>query len=129
MLIHIIPLNDFKEHQESESCWCNPTLTEGLDNCYTHNPADGRNFLEDLILVRQDVYLHFARVAALWFDTVATFFSYANDDTAILWLNRRKEHIISLDSNADWKVMAFKQYTENVMLGFGTTEEEGVDNA
>lgn len=117
---HIIPVNDFKEHEESENCWCKPKLTDGLVNTYTHNSADGREFLEDLVLLRAESYLHVARVAALWFSDVVTFFSYANDDTAIEWLKRRKEYIVSLDSNADWQLLAFKQYVENLMIGFDT---------
>jgi hypothetical protein len=119
--LHIIPVNDFKEHEESEDCWCKPKPTSGVVNTYTHNSADGRELLEELVLLRAESYLHIARVAALWFSGVVTFFSYANDDTAVEWLNRRKEHIISLDGNSDWRLLSFKQYVENLMLGFDTS--------
>lgn len=42
---HIIPLNDLKEHEESSTCHCEPTL-EMLDNgeiMLIHNAYDGRN--------------------------------------------------------------------------------------
>ena len=79
--LHIVPENDFRVHDLSVDCWCKPVLTDGLDNCYTHNSADGREFLEDLILTKAEIYLHIARVAALWFADTVTFFTNCNDDS------------------------------------------------
>jgi hypothetical protein len=113
--LHIIPLNDFREHESSCDCWCKPQLTDGLDNCYTHPSADGREYLEDLILTRAEIYLHIARVAALWFSDVVTFSTNCNDDSAINWLQKRKAYLQSLSGDEDLQVTVFKSYLENFL--------------
>jgi hypothetical protein len=44
--IHVIPLNDEREHAVSSWCWCGPDLgDEGDDDTpsvYVHHAADGR---------------------------------------------------------------------------------------
>lgn len=53
-MIHVLPINDLKEHEETTTCWCNPKVefadpetgeqySEGL---VIHNSADGREFVE-----------------------------------------------------------------------------------
>ena len=111
---HIIPENDFREH-EAVDCWCNPALTEGLDNCYTHKSADGREHLEDLILKKAEIYLHIARAAALWFSDTVTFFTNCNDESAIEWIVKRKIYLQSLGGDEDLQVTAFKAYLENFL--------------
>ena len=113
--LHIIPINDFREHESSTECWCKPQLTDGLDNCYTHPSADGREHLEDLILTRAEIYLHIARVAALWFSDTVTFFTNCNDDSAIAWLQKRKAYLTPISGNEDLQVTAFKAYLENFL--------------
>jgi hypothetical protein len=47
MMIHVTPINDDKEHTESEFCECKPTLKDGV---YIHNAWDFREvkeYLED----------------------------------------------------------------------------------
>ena len=40
---HVIPLNDLKEHECSEDCWCGPTLDDESDGLvYVHHSLDGR---------------------------------------------------------------------------------------
>ena len=40
---HILPINDLREHEESESCWCKPEVDEGV---IIHNSMDGREEYE-----------------------------------------------------------------------------------
>ena len=112
---HIIPENDFREHISSSDCWCKPQLTDGLDNCYTHPSADGREHLEDLILTKAGIYLHIARVAALWFSDTVTFFTNRNDDSAIAWLQQRKAYLAPISGDEDLQVTAFKAYLETFL--------------
>lgn len=40
---HVIPINDLKEHECSEQCWCAPTLDAEADGLvYIHHSLDGR---------------------------------------------------------------------------------------
>jgi len=112
---HIIPKNDFREHDPSINCWCKPSLTDGLDNCYTHLSADGREHLEDLIVIKAEIYLHIARVAALWFGDTVTFSTNCNDDSAIAWIQKRKAYLESFNNGEDLQVTAFKAYLENLL--------------
>lgn len=43
--IHVVPLNDLREHAEEATCWCNPQVDEEL-NLVTHNSADNREAFE-----------------------------------------------------------------------------------
>lgn len=113
--LHIIPENDFREHEPSTDCWCKPSLTDGLDNCYTHTSADGREHLEDLILTKAEIYLHISRVAAIWFGDTVTFFTNCNDESAIDWIKQRKAYLESFGSEEDLQVTAFKAYLENFL--------------
>lgn len=113
--LHIIPEADFREHESSISCWCKPKLTDGLDNCYTHNSADGREHLEDLILTKAEIYLHIARAAALWFSNTVTFSTNCNDDSAIAWIQGRKAYLATFGNSEDLQVAAFKAYLENLL--------------
>ena len=50
--IHVLPVDDLKEHEESASCWCNPRVinADGLDfeqNVIVHHSADGRELVEE----------------------------------------------------------------------------------
>lgn len=42
-VMHVLPINDLKEHEESESCWCNPEYDEGV---IIHNSMDRREEYE-----------------------------------------------------------------------------------
>lgn len=46
MLIHTIPLGDFREHQESVTCWCHPRQDEAEPRVWIHNALDGRESYE-----------------------------------------------------------------------------------
>ena len=49
--IHVVPLNDWREHTVNEPCWCNPTLDGdtrwGLEPVYVHHSMDGREEYEE----------------------------------------------------------------------------------
>lgn len=40
---HVVPLNDLREHEANGSCWCKPTLDEGV---WLHHSMDGREAFE-----------------------------------------------------------------------------------
>ena len=37
--LHVIPIDDLREHEEAESCWCSPRLMNGV---LVHNSMDDR---------------------------------------------------------------------------------------
>lgn len=41
--IHVIPLNDWREHIESKQCWCKPKEVDGV---IVHNAMDQREKYE-----------------------------------------------------------------------------------
>ena len=45
MILHVTPINDLKEHEDSSTCHCNPKA-EIIEDCgdllITHNAYDGR---------------------------------------------------------------------------------------
>ena len=43
---HIMPVNDWKEHKDSEDCWCNPTRSIDEERVIIHNSLDGREVQE-----------------------------------------------------------------------------------
>jgi hypothetical protein len=46
-MIHTLPLNDLKEHEESSSCECTPTMIEvNGEFIFSHNSYDGRELIE-----------------------------------------------------------------------------------
>ena len=50
-MIHILPLNDLKEHEELTTCECKPRI-EILDDgeiMVVHNSYDGREYIEELV--------------------------------------------------------------------------------
>lgn len=46
-MIHVVPLNDEKEHEDSSDCWCGPTVEwEHAEPLCIHNAADCREIVE-----------------------------------------------------------------------------------
>lgn len=45
-LYHVLPINDLKEHIESENCHCNPRKT--IEGVIVHNSFDRREDFEEL---------------------------------------------------------------------------------
>lgn len=44
--VHVLPMDDLKEHQESENCWCNPRRDEEELKLIIHNSVDQREKYE-----------------------------------------------------------------------------------
>ncbi|EGY53137.1 hypothetical protein [Neisseria shayeganii] len=42
--VHVIPLNDYREHDQSRDCWCCPTVND--DGLVIHHAMDGRERYE-----------------------------------------------------------------------------------
>ena len=41
--IHIIPINDLRDHEENEQCWCRPMeVFDGDEAVWCHNSMDRR---------------------------------------------------------------------------------------
>lgn len=45
-IIHVIPLDDLREHQVDIYCYCFPTLDQQEERVIVHNAADGREAFE-----------------------------------------------------------------------------------
>lgn len=48
--LHVIPLNDYREHTSNRHCWCNPIMDEEDNNLFVHNSMDRRELYEEGIL-------------------------------------------------------------------------------
>lgn len=48
--LHVLPVNDLREHEETRDCWCHPDLTRE-DKYATvvvvHHAEDGRELVEE----------------------------------------------------------------------------------
>lgn len=45
--IHVLPINDLREHQERRECWCLPRVDATSETAViTHHAADGRELVE-----------------------------------------------------------------------------------
>jgi hypothetical protein len=45
--VHVIPVNDMREHDEQPGCWCEPRVeAEGEGVVIIHNSMDGRELIE-----------------------------------------------------------------------------------
>ena len=42
--LHVYPVDDLREHELSEACWCRPTKTD--DGIFCHNALDQRERYE-----------------------------------------------------------------------------------
>jgi hypothetical protein len=43
--IHVVPLNDTRDHITSQDCWCDPDL-DVFGDVFVHNSADDREAYE-----------------------------------------------------------------------------------
>ena len=43
---HVIPVDDLRPHDPSQSCWCRPYLDADDDRVIVHNSMDGREMIE-----------------------------------------------------------------------------------
>ena len=47
--VHVLPVNDLRDHVESRECWCQPATTREDDEddvVVIHHSADGRELVE-----------------------------------------------------------------------------------
>lgn len=44
--VHVMPVGDFREHEESEHCWCKPQPDAEESSVLIHNALDGRESYE-----------------------------------------------------------------------------------
>jgi len=47
--VHVLPLEDLREHEESRVCWCSPRLEQEEEDCdvvVIHASMDGRELVE-----------------------------------------------------------------------------------
>jgi hypothetical protein len=45
--IHVVPVNDLKDHVASADCWCKPTEEEGWPDVWAHHSMDQREEYEN----------------------------------------------------------------------------------
>jgi hypothetical protein len=45
MIIHVIPVEDYREHDSTMQCWCRPDLDE--EGLAIHHSMDGRESYEE----------------------------------------------------------------------------------
>ena len=105
---HIIPEKDFREHTFKD-CWCKPSMN--TDGVIVHNSADGREFLESLVLLKGEIHTHLSKVASLWFTDLVNEF-LPNEESAHCWLIKRMSHLQTFKSGSDLRVSAFASYVE-----------------
>ncbi len=41
-MLHVVPVNDLREHEASPLCWCKPRPDDEEPLCYVHNSMDRR---------------------------------------------------------------------------------------
>jgi len=46
-IMHVVPLNDLREHVASKDCWCKPTEDEGWPDIWVHHAMDQREQYEE----------------------------------------------------------------------------------
>lgn len=44
--VHVVPLNDLREHVASKDCWCKPT-EDAVDDVWVHHSMDRREEYEE----------------------------------------------------------------------------------
>jgi nicotinamide mononucleotide adenylyltransferase len=45
--LHIVPINDLREHIASTDCWCKPTEDVKFDDIWIHHSMDKREEYEE----------------------------------------------------------------------------------
>lgn len=45
--VHVVPLNDLREHTASTDCWCNPTEDDEWPDVWVHHSMDKREEYEE----------------------------------------------------------------------------------
>ena len=45
--LHIVPINDLREHVASKDCWCKPTEDDQIEDVWIHHAMDEREEYEE----------------------------------------------------------------------------------
>lgn len=45
--VHVVPVNDYREHELTNLCWCNPVEDEEETGLFIHNALDQRERFEE----------------------------------------------------------------------------------
>lgn len=45
--IHVMPINDLREHEDSDRCWCRPVRDDDEPSVIIHNAMDQRETYEN----------------------------------------------------------------------------------
>lgn len=45
--LHVIPINDLRDHASQRTCWCRPVQDDEDDNVWVHNSLDERETYEN----------------------------------------------------------------------------------
>ena len=45
--LHVVPINDLREHVASKDCWCKPTEDDKFDDIWIHHAMDRREEYEE----------------------------------------------------------------------------------
>ncbi len=48
--LHVVPLGDLREHDDSAECWCRPTIDD--EGVCIHNSLDGRELTREKGIVQ-----------------------------------------------------------------------------
>lgn len=46
-ILHVVPVNDTREHEALLECWCCPQQDDENEDVYIHRSADGREDFEE----------------------------------------------------------------------------------
>jgi hypothetical protein len=46
-VVHVVPVNDLREHIASKDCWCKPTEEDGWPDVFVHHAMDKREEYEN----------------------------------------------------------------------------------
>ena len=46
-VLHVVPLNDLREHAASKDCWCHPTEDGEYPDIWVHHAMDRREEYEE----------------------------------------------------------------------------------
>ena len=46
MDVHVVPIDDVAEHENSMNCWCGPVRDDEVPAVVVHNSGDGRELYE-----------------------------------------------------------------------------------
>ena len=105
-MMHVVPKNDFVEHEDSLDCWCKPTVEDGV--CI-HNSLDGRELWDGILLQYGEIPRFLSEVSQMWI----TQSEPQNDNqlTSKIWLDKRVSILTNM-FGADARIKALEALIE-----------------